>query len=76
MLDTQEALCSMELVIFCYTVALLSAEINQQELRFLKAETMECANVRKELFFHLYCLELRFIYGITVLTDCMEHSPP
>jgi hypothetical protein len=56
MLDTQEALCFMELVISCYTVALLSAEINQQESRFLKAETMECANVCKVLFLHLSML--------------------
>jgi len=46
----------MEPAISCYTVALLSAKINKQGLRFLKAETMECANVCKELFLHLSML--------------------
>jgi hypothetical protein len=39
-------------------VALPSAEINQQELRFLKAETMECATVRRAVFTSIYAANL------------------
>ena len=81
MLDTQEAPRSTDWVISSYTVALPSAEIKQQELRFLRAETMECATVCRAVFtsfyaVHLSVWKLRFVYGIPVMTNCMEDSPP
>jgi hypothetical protein len=46
-------------------VALSSAEINQQELGFLKAETMECATVRRAVL-HLSML-LIYLFKNSVL---------